>query len=139
MHNKDWLTVLAVFLIITGVILFLYLICRCRKINRANGIIKIASRMSIRNSLLLILSVVIVITQVCVFFYEIYIMLRIYTSGEERHDKEDGNPFVFYDLNDWNKFLIGFHCFGTYWLIIVLNNFNDYVCAGCTINAYFNT
>ncbi len=66
-------------------------------------------------------------------------MLRIYTSGEEIHEKKDGNPFVHYKVNAWNRFLIVAHCFGTYWLIIVLNNFNDFVCAAIVVNNYFNT
>ena len=31
------------------------------------------------------------------------------------------------------------HFFGMYWLIITLNNFNDFVCAAVTVNYYFKT
>lgn len=30
------------------------------------------------------------------------------------------------------------HFIGTYWLMIFLNNFNDYVCSAVTLNYYFN-
>lgn len=66
-------------------------------------------------------------------------MLRIYTSGKEVHDGKDGSPFVHYELNDWNKFVLLYHFFGMYWLIITLNNFNDFVCAAVTVNYYFQT
>ena len=73
------------------------------------------------------------------FFFELYIILRIYTSGKEVHDKKDGNPFVSYETDDYRKMLILVHFIGLYWLIIVLNNFNDFVCAAITTNYYFKT
>lgn len=36
-------------------------------------------------------------------------------------------------------FFIILHFFGMYWLIITLNNFNDFVCAAITVNYYFKT
>ena len=65
--------------------------------------------------------------------------MRIYTSGEEVHEKKDGNPFVSYNTDDWRWFLMIAHFFGMYWIIIVLNNFNDFVCAAITTNYYFKT
>ncbi len=68
-----------------------------------------------------------------------YVILRIYTSGEEIKEDHKGSPFVNYRTSSWNKWLIFFQAFGTYWLIIVLNNFNDFVCAAITVNNYFQT
>lgn len=31
------------------------------------------------------------------------------------------------------------HIFGAYWVLIVLNNFNDYVCSGVSVNFYWTT
>lgn len=136
---KTQLVILAIFFLIAALVLIVTSICKRKSISKGHLLIKMASGMAFNNCGLLLLSVVIVVLQVCVFFFEIYVMLRIYTSGEEIHEEKDGNPFVHYDLSSWNKFQIFMHCFGTYWLIIVLNNFNDYVCSAVTVNNYFST
>jgi hypothetical protein len=70
---------------------------------------------------------------------EIYVLLRIYTTGEAQHDTKGGNPVVTYSTDSWKLFCLILHGFGTYWIIVVLNNFNDYVCAAITVNYYFQT
>ena len=73
------------------------------------------------------------------FFLEIYVLLRIYTSGKEIHEKKNGSPFVSYEMTKTNKILAILHFFGMYWVIITLNNFNDFVCSAVTVNYYFKT
>ena len=137
MKYKSQLVVLAVFFIIAG-LLFLIFICKYNKqIRLAIPILALSSKSSLKNILLIFLSIFIITLQISWFFLEIYVMLRIYTSGKEIHNEKDGNPFVHYEMTDWNKFLIVFHCFGMYWVIITLNNFNDFVCAAVTVNYYF--
>lgn len=70
--------------------------------------------------------------------FEMYVIGRIYTSGDEIIDKEKGNPFVTFERGTKQNVLLIAHFFGTYWLMIFLNNFNDYVCSAVTLNYYFN-
>jgi len=38
----------------------------------------------------------------------------------------------------WSYSLVTLHVFGTYWLMVVLNNLNDFVCSGIAVNEYFS-
>jgi len=138
-HNKNYLIVLAVVFILLGILLLIFFIKKLKWIRETTPMLKVAAVFSLKNVLLLFLSLFIIILQILVFFFEMYVILRIYTSGEEIRDDSEGSPFVHYKMTSWNKWLMFFNAFGTYWLIIVLNNFNDFVCAAITVNNYFQT
>lgn len=136
---KPWLLAFSIVMILLGIILF-FLICKFRKyVKMSIPILSMASKASLKNVLLIFLSIFVIITQIGVFFFELYIILRLYTSGEEIHDGKSGSPFVNYENSPLYNFFMVIHFFGMYWLIIVLNNFNDYVCAAVTVNYYFQT
>lgn len=68
---------------------------------------------------------------------EISIIGRIYLLGDEIRDNERGSPFPQYQKSTWHTFLIWAHLIGVYWLLIFLNNFNDYVTTAVTLNNFF--
>lgn len=137
--NKPYLLTLAAFLIIFGLLTFV-IMCKHRKsINISIPIITIASRSSLKNILLIFLSIFVLIVQIFVFFIEAYIVLKIYAMGKEQRDVVDGSPFITYEKTPEINTLIVLHIFGAYWLIIVLNNFNDFVCSAVTVNFYWTT
>ncbi len=139
MSYKQEMLAISIVLIILGFIVF-FLICKFRKyVKTAIPILSLASKASLKNFLLIILSIVIIVIQIGVFFVELYMILRIYTSGDEIHDDADGSPFVSYEMTESQKWMTVLHFFGMYWLIITLNNFNDFVCAAVTVNYYFKT
>ena len=139
MRHKNGLVTMAIIFLLLGVTLLVYICMKMKDIKRSIPILSLASKSSLKNVLLVFLSFFIIMVQISVFFWELYVMLRIYTSGDEVHNNEDGNPFVNYDLNTWSKCLLAFHIFGTYWVIITLNNYNDFVCSAVTVNYYFQT
>lgn len=139
MKYKWYLLGIGIFFIIFGLVVF-FLIFKFRKyISVAIPILGLASKASLKNILLIILSVFVVVVQIGVFFLELYIILRIYTAGEEIHDGKEGSPFVSFNMTVGLKIIAIIHFVGMYWLIITLNNFNDFVCSAITVNYYFKT
>ena len=138
-ENKPCLLTLAAFLILFGLLTF-YIMCKHRRsINISIPLITIASRSSLKNVLLIFLSATVLIVQIGVFFIEIYIILKIKAMGAIHHEEAQGSPFANYESTPEIKFLIALHAFGTYWLIVTLNNFNDFVCSAITVNYYWNS
>jgi hypothetical protein len=137
--HKPQLLTLAAFMILFGFITFI-IMCKHRKsINIAIPIITIASRSTLKNSLLIFLSIFIMAAQLFVFFIEAYLILKMYAMGVEKRDIDAGSPFVTYETNTEINALIALHIFGAYWLVVVLNNFNDFVCAAIGVNYYWGS
>lgn len=139
MNHKVGLTIAAVVFILLGLFVFFLIFKFSKYIKSSIPILDLASKATLKNILLIFLSIFTIMAQIAIFFGELYIILRIYTSGEEQHDESSGSPFVTYQNGEFAKFSMLIHGFGLYWLIIVLNNFNDYVCAAITVNYYFKT
>lgn len=135
-HKPELITLAVVFFIL-GLLTFYLMMKYRRYVNIAIPLITIASRSSLKNVMLIILSAVILALQVGIFFLECYIIMKLYTTGEEVKERKHGSPFVSYTLDAGEKFMIALHAFGTYWLIITLNNFNDFVCAAVSVNYYW--
>jgi hypothetical protein len=139
MENKNWLLAISIILIVLGLIMFILIIKWRKYISISIPILSVASKVSLKNILLILLSIFVIAVQIFVFFFELYILLRLYTSGEESHENRQGSPFVKYNNTDLQKFFMVVHIFGTYWLITVLNNLNDFVCSAVTVNYYFHS
>ena len=138
-RHKKLLIFLAVCCILASLIISCIL-CKFRKeLSIAYPILEIAAKCSVTNILLIFLSVFIVFLQIGVLLFEIYVMLRLYTMGEEINDKESGSPFVSYKIESRTYWLMALHIIGTYWIIIFLNNFNDFINSSVTVNYYFDT
>lgn len=135
--HRALLIFLAVLSILAGLFAF-YLMIRYRGyIQTSIPLIKYATKSSLKNFLLNILSVVVLLVQIFVFVLELYIISKIYATGRETTNTAVGQPYATYELSAWNTFCIVLHVFGTYWLIVTLNNFNDFICAAATVNDYF--
>ena len=131
------LLILAGFSIFFGFFVFV-LMCKYRKqIQHAIPLFKYASKSSLKNILLIILSTFVLIIQVGVFILELYIILKIYATGEENTNFSVGQPYATYELGPLQLVALIIHIFGTYWLVVTLNNFNDFVCSAVTINHFF--
>jgi hypothetical protein len=116
------------------------ILCKYRKeLSLAYPVLEIAAKCSITNILLIILSIFIVFLQISVILFEIYVILRLYSMGEEINDKDNGSPFVSFKIEQATYWLAGLHIFGTYWIVIFLNNFNDFINSSVTVNYYFDT
>lgn len=127
-------------LLILGSFFLIYILYSKRKtIGLALPLLQIAARSSLKNILLIFLSIVIIIMQISVFFFEMYVLLRIFTMGTEQNSGSNGSPFVSFHLNFLHYCLIILHVFGTYWVLIFLNNLNDFFTAAVTLNFYFQT
>ena len=139
LSHKILFHVVAIGMILAGFFV-LYLVIKNRKeISSSLPLLGIAAQCSLSNFLLIILSIVILILQICVFFFEIYVIVRILSMGDGITHPEDGSPFVKYQTTFSKILLISLHSFGTYWLLIFLNNFNDFITTAITVNFYFGT
>lgn len=137
MDHRALLIILSVFSIIVGLFAF-YLMIRYRNYIQASiPLLKYATKSSLRNFLLNLLSIVVLLVQLFVFVIELYVISRIYSTGQESTNFSIGQPYATYDQTGWSIFCIILHVFGTYWLIVTLNNFNDFICAAATVNDYF--
>ena len=94
-------------------------------------------RQRFHNFLLNILSIVVLVVQIFVFFIEAFIIWKLYATGPETTNHQIGQPYATYSLTGMSIFCIILHVFGAFWLIVTLNNFNDFVCAAATVNDYF--
>ena len=129
--------IFASFVIILGFFVF-YLMCKFRKqIQSAIPLLRFASKSSLRNFLLIFLSIFILLVQIAVFVIELYVILKIYTSGTENTDFGNGQPYATYTMGPIQIFALILHLVGGYWLIVNLNNFNDFVTAAVSVNYYF--
>ena len=135
--NKVLMMTLAILSLALGCFTLFITCIYIKYVKMAIPILSYAAKTTLRNILLILLSALTIAIQIGVFFIELYIMLRIYTSGKEIHDDRQGSPFVTYEVNEINFSMLVLHAFGTYWLIITLNNFNDFVTAAITCNIYF--
>lgn len=70
--------------------------------------------------------------------YEIHLLGRINVMGDEVKDTVKGSPFPKFGVSGDHKWLMALHIFGTYWVLIFLNNFNDYVTTAITLNHFFS-
>lgn len=123
--------------VIMGFFVF-YLMCKFRKqIQSAIPLLKFASQSSLRNFLLIFLSIFILLIQIGVFTIELYVILKIYTSGSENTDFGNGQPYATYAVGPIQIVALILHLVGGYWLIVTLNNFNDFVTAAVSVNYYF--
>lgn len=136
-NNKVPLLILASLLILSSLFVF-YLMCKYRReIQIAIPLLRYASVSSLKNFMLIILSALVMLTTIGVFVLELYIILKIYATGAETTDYARGQPYATYALGPLQWFALPLHIFGTYWLIVVLNNFNDFVTAAVTCNHFF--
>lgn len=136
-ENKILMMTLSTISILLG-FFTLFVMCKFAKyVRTAIPILSYAAKTTLKNILLILLSAMTITFQVGVFFLEIYILLRIYTTGKEIHENKQGSPFVSFEITDFKFAILVLHVFGAYWLIITLNNFNDFVTAAITCNIYF--
>lgn len=134
---KTPIIIFAVFVILLGFFVF-YLMCKFRKqIQSAIPLLRFASKSSLRNFLLIFLSIFILLVQIGVFVIELYVILKIYTSGTENTDFGNGQPYATYSMGPIQIVALILHLVGGYWLIVTLNNFNDFVTAAVSVNYYF--
>lgn len=132
------LLILASLSILLSLFVF-FLMCKYRKqIQHAIPLLQYASKSSLKNVMLIFLSAFVLLLQVGVFAIELYVILKIYGSGEENTDFARGQPYATYDIGPLQIAALVLHIFGTYWLIVSLNNFNDFVCAAVTVNHFFH-
>lgn len=137
LSQKTLMITISVISILLGLFMF-FAICKFRKyVNSSVAILSYAAKTTLKNIMLIFLSTFVVICQIGVFFLQVYILLRIYTMGQRNEQDEGGSPFITYEIDSTKKAFIIIHGFGTYWLIIALNNFNDFVTAAITCNIYY--
>ena len=140
LNHKVGFHILAILLFLLGIYIFYVIFKKRQEIKIALPLLNIAARVSIKHILLIVLSLVVVICQILVILIELYVMLRLFTMGEEESDNDQtGSPFVFFKLGFWAYFILGLHIFGTVWLLIFLNNLNDFINCAVTVNYYFET
>lgn len=135
--HKIVILIFASLSVLLGFFVF-YLMCKYRKqIQSAIPLLRFASKSSLRNFLLIFLSIFILLVQIGVFVIELYIIIKIYTTGTEKTDFGNGQPYATYEVGPLQIVALIVHIFGAYWLIVSLNNFNDFVTAAVSVNYYF--
>jgi hypothetical protein len=139
LRHKVLFHLLAIVLILLSFYMIYLLYSNRKTIGLALPLLEIAARSALKNILLVVLSIIIILLQIFVFFFEMYVLLRIFVMGNEVHDDNDGSPFVFFKLNVIHYLMIILHIVGTYWILIFLNNLNDFFTAAVTLNFYFQT
>lgn len=103
----------------------------------ASHLVHYASKSTLRQSMLLGLSVFILLLQIAVFFLEIMTISRLLSSGPELSDL--ATPFVRHDNPWWAHLLALAHGFGLYWHLCVLNNLNHFVVSATVVDFYFRS
>ena len=136
-ENKVAMLLTAGVLLLLG-LFTLYVVFKFKRyVSLTVPILSYAASTTLKNVLLILLSAFTLFVQFAVFFTEIYVILRIYTTGKEVHEDKQGSPFAWHEINEYNYAAIALHVFGTYWLLVTLNNFNDFVTSAITCNIYF--
>lgn len=130
---------LAVVFILIGIYIIYVLISKRKDINLALPLLEIAAKSSLRNFLLIFVGFMVIVLQALFILVELYVILRLFTMGKEQNDREHGSPFVDYDLGFVSIMLLILHVFGSYWVLVWLNNFNDFINSAVTVNYYFGT
>lgn len=87
--------------------------------------------------MLIFLSLFIIILQILVFYLGVLVIGKLYTLGDEIRDNEKGQPFPQFHKTAGIKLLLVLEVFGLYWVLIFLNNFNDYVATAVALNHFF--
>ena len=136
-QNKALMITLGSICLALGLLTIFVMIKFSRYIRLAIPILSYAAKTTLRNIMLILLSAFILALQIAVFLLELYIIMRIYTMGKENRESEQGSPFVSHEMDQGKYALLILHSIGTYWLIVTLNNFNDFVTAAITCNIYF--
>ena len=139
LSHKILFNIFAAVCILVGIFVFYLLFNKRDEIRLALPLLEIAAKCSLQNAMLIILSIVILLAQIFTIFIEMYVLMRLFTMGEEINDREHGSPFVSYKMGVSTYFLLTLHIVGTYWLIIFLNNFGDFINTAVTVNFYFQT
>lgn len=93
MSHRICITILGCVCVFFGFWAFIYM-CKFRKyITASEQLIRIASKSSLRNCMLVFLSMFILFLQICVFLFECYTIAVIYTCGDEEK-RSNGMPFA---------------------------------------------
>ena len=111
---KTVLLIIAIVCILLALIL-LFIVCRyARSIKMSQPIIKLAVGFTFSNIMLIFLSLFVLALSIGVFFLAMYLILRIYTTGQEVVNQEWRAPWIKYHNTPLTKFLIYFFFFGLY-------------------------
>lgn len=135
--NRILMLGLAAACLVLSIFTFVIMIKFRKYIKLSIPLLSFAAHTTLKNILLIFLSAFIIAVQVGVFLLEAYVIIRTYTSGKEVRDEKENSPFVHYQLKTYQIIIIALHAFGVYWLIIVMNNFNDFITSAITCNLYF--
>lgn len=85
-NNKTFMTIISVLLILIGIFLIVLIFKKHQYIRITVPILSLALKSSLRNVLLIALSVFTLALQLAVLFYELYMIVLIYSSAEFTHD-----------------------------------------------------
>lgn len=79
-----------------GLIVLVIMFKYRKAVDVAIPLITIASKSTLKNIMLVALSLFLLCLQIAVIFIEIFVILKIYSIGEEQRDVKDRSPFVTY-------------------------------------------
>lgn len=97
-----------------------------------------AFKAPLKNCMQISVTIFTLLAQVAVFLSCCYVIAKLYTCGTEK-ENTNGFPFAQYEIDWFVYFLMFLYVFGTYWLMLVINNFNDFLTAAITANFYYKT
>lgn len=139
LDHKVLFNFLAVVFILLGIYIIYVLFKKRKDLALALPLLEISAKSSLKNFLLIFVGLVAIIIQGLFILIELYVILRLFTLGKENNDREHGSPFVDYELGFFQYMLLFLHVIGSYWVLVWLNNFTDFINSAVTVNYYFQT
>ncbi len=93
----------------------------------------------IRNSITFLVTVIIFVLQVLLFFLALYFWVSAYSSGKLERDTKTGAPYKKYNLPWYGWLGLIYLIISTAWIFLFLNNTGDYMVSAITCEDYFQT
>lgn len=139
LDNKPCILAIIVLTIIAAIVLAFFVIRYRNYLDISQYLINFAAKNIVMQGLVIAVVAFILLLQLAIFFFEVWVITRILTAGPEISDITSGSPFIFNQLKWWNYVLAGIHIFGTIWILSTLNHLAAYVISATATDYYFTS
>ena len=123
----------------------MYIAFKYKKINSNVQVLKVRAAHQFgnnrlnKNSVLLLLAIVIFVFQLLVFLFGLFVASCIYSTGTLVRDTKVGSPFKSFSMGVFAWCLVIFVQVGTLWFFIFFNNLGDYISSAVVCEEYFKS
>lgn len=128
--------ILAVIFFVMAFLILLLVICFRHRISLATSIIKVASKFTTDNCLIVLLPVLLFVVMVVVLVLWVFQALGFYSLGTPT-TAEHQYPFQHFKITSGIQVLFGFHVFYMVWALMFLIDTSTFIIGGAATNWYY--